>query len=240
MCLYKQDQLEPAMKPRALMLLVAMPLFLMLNVTPSAVGDPYSVQRKILGDEAQSRLEDERRLREHNQRLDRAMRQMEQMNRGSSGQTYYLGGCDVNPNDPSCMLDQESADKGRVVPPPRPTSDPYASRPQAPIGPNCEPHGLFGAPPKECIDLSKPKPKPPPMYVGEGPCRHNKNGRGVDFFFWGDSRECLAYIKKVQTKECGCVFPQGIPRADFLYYGIDRSCSLDCRIPVHYRVTGSY
>lgn len=220
------------MKAPAWIAVAAVPALLLALAVPSIAGDPDAIRRSIFGDENQSRLENERLQREHNERLNRAMRQMEQMDRGSSGKTYYLGGCDVKPNDPSCMLDKERADEGRSPPPQqRPTYDPYASKPYPPARSrgDCEPSGLFGAPPQDCINPNnRPVPKPA-RWVGEGPCRRDASisSQHVDSEInWG---ACGSYSTRVADKECGD--PRSVPWRQ-------QAQVEDCRMRVISRVRG--
>ena len=219
------------MRTPAWIAVAAVPALLLALAGPSLAGDPDAIRRSIFGDENQSRLEDERRLREHNERLDRAMREMEQMDRGSSSKTYYLGGCDVNPNDPSCMLDQERADEGHSPPPQqRPTYDPSASAPHPPAAGDCEPSGLFGAPPQDCIDPdSRPAPKPA-RWVGEGPCRRDASisSQHIDGMKFNEGA-CRSFANQIADKECGVV--SSVPWRQ-------QAEVEDCRMRVIFRVRG--
>jgi len=237
------------MTSRAWVAIAAVPLLLTAFVTTSVASDPYWQQKRMRQEEAQSRLENERRWREHEEKVRRSMQELDRMNNNSSSQTYSLD-CDPRfPNDPSCLIDKEPADDVRGTPPRPPAADPYASSPynptgssrsrqRAPAGPDCEPTGLFGAPSQHCIDLSKPEPKKPPLYVGEGPCRYNKNvTTTIGRFKWYDSRPCLTYLKKAQYKECGSDY-QGRD-VNGRNVGLSREIHAEaCVGRVHRRVTG--
>ena len=170
------------MNAPAWIVIAAFPIFLIAFAAPSAIADPDSIRRQILGDDAQSRLENERRARDLARQQEQAWQQLQRMNDDSSRtQTYNLLGCpDINDlSDMSCEAERQRMNEGRGIPPDdRRTNDPYTQQPippqatptppkpraqQRPADQNCGPTGLFGAP-TECFETNT-------MTVGQGPCR---------------------------------------------------------------------
>jgi hypothetical protein len=139
----------------AWIVIAALQLFLIAFAAPSAAQDPLWRHKQIMGDDAQSRLENERRERELARQREQAWQQLQRMNDDSSRtKTYDFLGCpDINDlSDPSCEEERRRMNEGRRIPPPQ--TPPTPSKPrgqQRSAVTDCEPIGLFGAP-DECLD----------------------------------------------------------------------------------------
>lgn len=129
-------------------------------------------------------------------------------------QVYFLG-C-RGPGDPYCKTKNKnpvSPDKSEEKEKPEHFSaeldpslveTPPYTPPPLPDG-DCEPEGLFGAPPEDCLD---PQIKPvvkPAQWVGEGRCRRDESKSALEAggFTGHDARVCQDYAEKVALKECG-------------------------------------
>lgn len=223
------------MKAPTMIAVAALQALLIAFAAPSVAQDPLWLHKQIMGDDAQSRIENERRERELARQREQAWQRLQRMNDDSSRtKTYNLLDCpDINDlSDPSCEEERRRMNEGRRIPPQVTPTPPRPRVQQRPAGPNCEPSGLFGAPPQDCIDPNnRPGPKPP-RYVGEGPCRRDASNPQTVGGMW-DGRACQAYFIRVADKECGD--EKYVP----FHNGALLVRVLECRSRVHKRVLGN-
>ena len=219
------------MKTPTWITVAAFPVLLVLAAVTEA-GDPDAILRSTLGDENQSRQESERRARELSRQQEQALKQLQQMNRGSTGtQIYNALGCpNINDlSDPSCEEQRrrinEERGGSRQVPPAPPTP----REQQRPADLDCGPAGLFGAP-AECHETRT-------MTVGQGPCRrvityakgYENTAHGSGNLTRAQLTRCERFIEAQQNQQCHPDPKDG----QYMYYKRDA-----CRYRVEKEITG--